>query len=88
MCAVTARSVPVRQTPALARTLVKASLHCAPSLRVPPLIGSVGLFLTLFEKITEPKEGVKGTPDLEPVVTQVTIRKLRLASGVGAILWD
>ena len=26
--------------------LIKASLHGAPSLRVPPLIGSVGLFLT------------------------------------------
>ena len=46
LSAVTALSVPVRQTPALARTLIKASLHCAPGLRIPPLIGSVGLFLT------------------------------------------
>ena len=42
--AVTAPSVPVHQTPALANALIKASLHCALSLCVPPLIGSVGLF--------------------------------------------
>ena len=42
----TAPSVPVHQTPALARMLIKASPHCAQSLHVPPLIGSVGLFLT------------------------------------------
>ena len=29
------------------KTMIEASLHCAPSLRVPPLIGSVGSFLTL-----------------------------------------
>ena len=46
LLAVTAPSVPVHQTPALARTLIKASLHCAPSLCIPPLIGSVDLFLT------------------------------------------
>ena len=46
LSAVTAPSVPVHQIPALARTLLKAWLHCAPSLCVPPLIGSVGLFLT------------------------------------------
>ena len=44
--AVTAPSAPVPQTPAFARTLIKDLLHCTPSLRVPPLIGSVGLFLT------------------------------------------
>ena len=44
--AVTASTVPVHQTPTLARTLIKASLHCALSPCIPPLIGSVGLFLT------------------------------------------
>ena len=48
LSAVTTRSVPVHQTPALTRTLIKASLHCAPSLRVPPLTGAVGLFLTIY----------------------------------------
>ena len=45
---VTARSVPVHQTPALTRMLIKASLHHALSLRVSPLIGLMGLFLTVF----------------------------------------
>ena len=44
--AVTALSVPVYQTPALARMLIKAPLHCVLSLCVPSLIGSTGLFLT------------------------------------------
>ena len=44
--AVTTPGVPIHQKPALARTLIKALLHCALSLCVPPLIGSVGLFLT------------------------------------------
>ena len=43
LSAVTALSVPVHQTPALVRTLIKALFHCAPSLCIPPLIGSVGL---------------------------------------------
>ena len=46
LSAVTVPCVPVHQKPAVARTLVKASLHCALSLGVPPLTGSVGLFLT------------------------------------------
>ena len=53
LSAVTASSVPVRQTSALTRRLIKALLYCAPSLHVllligvPPLIGSMDLFLTL-----------------------------------------
>ena len=48
MSAVTAWSV---QTPALARMLTKeASPHCALSLLVPPLIGSVGLFVTVSDR--------------------------------------
>ena len=53
LLAVTAPSVPVHQTPALARTLIKALLHCAMSLCLPLLIVSVGLFL---------KEGSVGAP--------------------------
>ena len=41
-----APSVPFHQTPSLARTLIKASLHRAPSLREPPGIASMGLCLT------------------------------------------
>ena len=44
--AVTTPSVPVHRTPALARTLIKASLHCAQNLPIPSMVGSVGLFLT------------------------------------------
>ena len=43
LSAVTAPSVAVPQTPALARTLIKASLHCAPSLHIPLLIWVGGL---------------------------------------------
>ena len=50
--AVTAWSVPVHQTPVLARTLIKASRHCALSLRVPPLIGSAVSFLTSSKTIS------------------------------------
>ena len=39
--AVTALDVPLHQTPALAGILIKAWLHCAPSLGVPALIGLV-----------------------------------------------
>lgn len=46
LCAVTALSVPVHQVPALARTLIEASLDRALSLCVPPLTGSAGLCLT------------------------------------------
>ena len=48
LSAVTALGVPVHQTPTHVRTLIKASLHCALSLHVPPLIGLVDLFLTSF----------------------------------------
>ena len=44
--AIAALSVPVCGTPTLAKILIKASLHCALSLHISPLIGSVGLFLT------------------------------------------
>ena len=46
LSAVTALS----QTPTLARSLTKTSLSCVLSLRVPPLTGSVGLFLTLTNR--------------------------------------
>ena len=46
LSAVTALSVPVQQTPALGRILIKALFHCAPCFLVPPSIGSMGLFLT------------------------------------------
>ena len=49
--AVTAPSVPVPQTPALARTLmIKALLHWAVRLCIPPLTGPMGLFLTASTK--------------------------------------
>ena len=47
LSAVTAPSVPVHQTPAFATLLIKALLYCARSPHVLPLIGAVGLFLTV-----------------------------------------
>ena len=47
LSAATALNVPVHQTPALGRMLIKALLRCAHSLGVPPLIGLMGLFLTV-----------------------------------------
>lgn len=37
LSAVTVPCVPLHQTPALARALIKTSLHCTPSLCAPPL---------------------------------------------------
>ena len=43
---IAAPNVPVHQTAALAGMLIKASLHCTPTLHMPLLIGLMGLFLT------------------------------------------
>ena len=56
LSAVTALSVPVHQVPALARTLIEASLDRALSLCVPPLTGSADLFLTRSAESSKKEE--------------------------------
>ena len=51
LSAVTALSVPVHQTPALARTLIKASFHCAPSFQCPSFDWVSELFLTVVNPV-------------------------------------
>ena len=60
LCAVTALSVPVHQVPALARTLIEASLDRALSLCVPPLTGSAGLCLTRSAESSNEEEKENG----------------------------
>lgn len=60
LCAVTALSVPVHQVPALARTLIEASLDRALSLCVPPLTGSADLCLTRSAESSNEEEKENG----------------------------
>lgn len=48
-------TVTVHQTPALVSTSIKALLHCASSLCVPPSIAVVGLFVIMSSNIASIK---------------------------------